>query len=685
MNSRKKYVNLQERGLKAHMANIFRDLFDIATGADVGKITDTLASLNDTKRIRSISSMSSRSIFYFPMFVSDDHSSEEIDMMQKYAEANYAVMLAECFAQVPAIKVRPNDMNQISKFLDQFHQNVGSSRSGSGEAARKFIAAVSSANTNVRNLRGLFENACNVIEEQFNTYKAVDQKEVKHLDESYTSLNEMFNLSPLDPLAEASYQKALKRKEELSTWGFIGESVPDDMFSYDMASEQEDIPETNPVTPVTAEDDSAAANAVNEATTKEAYSKLAAKLDSIPNNKIKSAKNRAALRKMETKLNSMKKKYTKYLVRYKKKYEGNDDSKKKLTIRFEGMAIDDPKSFMKVYGEFIKVVNKKLALVKKRQEEISKKTAKSVVETGTSPAWLDAPLESCSLTDLDEMSMNILDYVEYEVNQITEATDAEAFGYIDLIDEANSPSSASTSNTSRSRSMKYEPMVNTGKMFTDLDVKKANDALPTIIMVNIKMVVEGSDQITDYSFPVGVKVNVHQVPWKEMSSSLASSLVQGRKLLSFIKLTSGEEGSLADLLFGIGKLKKEVEGATSGKSYQIYRSAIQRRKRLSKMSIPFITKKYTMNASLMISQNVASQIKDIVGIDVNEPKALQKVMMEEYVFAVYLTDANGEVCRVFYDNDVGFNEVSYKMLQRQQRNNEMQMKDLLRILGSTQR
>ena len=436
---------------------------------------------------------------------------------------------------------------------------------------------------------------------------------------------------------------------------------------------------------ICAEDDSAAANAVNEATTKEAYSKLAAKLDSIPNNKIKSAKNRAALRKMETKLNSMKKKYTKYLVRYKKKYEGNDDSKKKLTIRFEGMTIDDPKSFMKVYGEFIKVVNKKLALVKKRQEEISKKTAKSVVETGTSPAWLDAPLESCSLTDLDEMSMNILDYVEYEVNQITEATDAEAFGYIDLIDEANSPSSASTSNTSRSRSMKYEPMVNTGKMFTDLDVKKANDALPTIIMVNIKMVVEGSDQITDYSFPVGVKVNVHQVPWKEMSSSLASSLVQGRKLLSFIKLTSGEEGSLADLLFGIGKLKKEVEGATSGKSYQIYRSAIQRRKRLSKMSIPFITKKYTMNASLMISQNVASQIKDIVGIDVNEPKALQKVMMEEYVFAVYLTDANGEVCRVFYDNDVGFNEVSYKMLQRQQRNNEMQMKDLLRILGSTQR
>lgn len=666
---------------------IFRDLFDIATSGDVGKVADTLATLNDGKRIRSISSMSSRSIFYFPMFVSEDHSAEEIEMMQKYAEMNYSVMVAECFAQVPTIKVRPNDMNQISAFLDRFHQNLGTT-TGSGEAARKFTSAVSFAGNNLNKMRqlGVFENAVDVISEQWEKYKDYDNKPVKRLDESYTSLNDVFNLNPLDPVSEANYKLGMKRKEELSNWGFLGESVPDDMFGFDMASEDEDLPDTDPVTHVTAEDNSAGSEIVepvDEATTKEAYSKLAAKLDQVPDNKIKSAKNRAALRKLESKLNSMKKKYTKYLIRYKKKYESNDNSKKKLTIRFEGMSIDDPKSFMKVYGEFIKVVNKKLALCAKRKEEINKTSAKAVAETGSFPAWLDAPLESCSLTDLDEMAMNLVDMVEYDVNTMCEATDDQIFSYTSIpIDEANNPTPAPTPRKTVGGA--YSP-IRGGKMFTEVDLKKANDALPTIIMVNVKMAVIGTDQITDYTFPVGIKVHIYKVPIDDMISTIGEAVTSKRKLLSFIKLTSGEESTIGDMIFGISKMKKEVAARTSKNSAQIYRSALQRRKKLSKMSIPFLTKEYTLNGSMLLSQNIAEQVKTLYGVDLLSSDSLRKLMMEEFLFAVYITNPMDQSCKIFYDNDLAYNEVTYNMLQRQAKQSEMQMKDLLRILGTTQR
>lgn len=815
---------------------MFKELFDIATGADLEKITDTLASLNDGKRIRSISSMSSRSIFYFQMFVSDDHTAEEVEMLQKYAESNYAVMLAECFAQVPAIKVRPNDMNQISKFLDQFHQNIGSTATGSGEAARRFISAVSFAQKNTKQIGGMFEHAVGVIAEQWEKVKDFDNKEVKRLDESYTPLNDMFNVGALDESEEYRLSLAKKHQEELATWGFIGESAPDDMFGFDMAYEEQDIPHAEPVTTqvlptevsVDSDDVSEAANPIaavkdkvqrtlylrkenkaskdmatplsefpkdiqirilsdarariankiesagmkglaiskngnglfsftkeaskediaticdvaseffataqpkgngsiiyavdttpsvarkygwqgntapakatilRESTTKEAYSVLAGKLDGIPDNKIKSAKNKSALRKMESKLNSMKKKYQKYLIRYKKKYEGEGD-KKKLSIRFEGMTIDDPKSFMKVYGEFIKVVNKKLKLVEKRKVELDKTSAKAVSESGSSPEWMYAPLEPCSLTELDEMCMDTLDYVEAAVNEMCDQPDSKVF----IIQEDNQGAVDKTSSAQRyvdaavgkavtrrlesmktPKNVKYSPMVNTGSLFTDSDIKKANDSLPTIIMVNVKMAVEGTDQVVDYTFPVGVKVHLHVVPWKELANDLASSVARGRKLLSFIKLTSGEESSMMDFLFGLSKMKKEINDRNSKNSYRLYRSAIQRRKRISKMSIPFITKNYTLNASIVLSNNVATEIKNLTGLDITNPKIVQKLMLEEFVFAMYMTDANSQSCKAFYDNDLGYNEIPYKMMERQKKSGDMEMRDLLRILGTTQR
>ena len=750
------------------MSNIFRALFNIATGADVEKLTDTLASLNDGKRIRSISSMASRSIFYFPMFVSDDHTVDEINMMQKAAESNYAIMVAECFSQVPAMEVRPNDMNQISNFLDRFHQNLGTDTIGSGEALRKFTSAVSYAQGNLTKLHGMFES---VIENQWNAYKDIDNAPAKHLPENYTTLYDKYTIPALDDISEAAYQNALNKRKEIETWGFIGESAPSDMFAYDMAEDEEPLPKTEPVTNVTAEDDSSDIEPVNEATTKEAYSILAQKLDSIPDNKIKSATNTAALNKMETKLNTMKKKYTKYLTRYKKKYEGEGDgSNKKLTIRFEKMTIDDPKSFMKVYGEFIKIVNKKLALCEKRKKELAKTRAKAVAETGSAPSWFNAPLESCSIDKLDEMSMNIIDQVESEVNEMCDAPDDKIFGYIvneapdrnnpyaglypdtapelgDYIDNIRNKNrrkdlaaraaeiveedrqraeraqreydlnkytdpddvsklkknmsraeaeamrrklnKVSNPGTVRNRPAntltngrigKYNPL--DGKLFTDADIKKANDSIPTIITVSVKMAVKGTDQVVDYVFPVGIKVHIHRVPVKEMISNIESSLMQGRKLLSFIKLTSGEEGTIMDMLFGISKLKKEAENRTRGTSAQVYRSALQRRKRLSKMSLPFITKNYTLNGSMLISQNIADRIKADIGIDITQPASLKKIMLEEYLFSIYISDSANESVKVFYDNDLSYNEISYKMLERQSKQSDQQMKELLRILGT---
>lgn len=820
---------------------LFRDIIGLATSNDAKSIINTFDEYTRQGPIRSISSMSSRSIFYFPMFVTDDHSVEEIEMFQKYAESNYAVMLAECFAQVPAIKVKAGDMDQISSFLSRFHQNIGATSGGSAAAARKFVSAVSGISkagsalftesvSAVPYSDEYLENARNFIVEQWEKYKEYDNAPTRHLDESnYVSVNDIYNESALDPANAAMVERATKHAHEMDLWGFIGESVPDDMFGYDMAFDNEDIPLAGPqskepelpaelsdldegfsikgaakaigksvktvadnissgslhakiakfpedtqirlmadarakisnivekskldgikisnagrklfiydpeiygedgskhkedlqalldsvkdiitdfewkpnshsimavgTTPDIARKYGWRGNSrksteavIDETTTKEAYSILSEKLDAIPNNKIRSAKNRQALNKLESKLNGMKKKYTKYLIRYKKRYEKEEESGKKFKIRFEGHDIDDPKQFMKVYGEFIKVVNKKLALIEARRKEISKSSAKAMSETGHLPEWLDAPLEACSITDLDEMCMNTADMVDEYINEMVSLPDSMTFIY--EAGEDKIPEDVQVTRrdrTSDNRPTRFSPIVNTGSMFTDSDIKKANDALPTIIMVNVKMEIEsgnGSGNVVDYSFPVGVKVHIHTVPWKELADDISNSLVKNRKLLAFAKFTSGEESSISDFLFGLNSLRKEAKDARSGNSYRVYRSALQRRKRLSKMTLPFIKRNYTLNGSLLISANCVAAIKDMTSLDITDPRTARKLLYEEFLFAIFVSNSADESCKIFYDNDLGFNEVNYKMLQRQQRNNDAQTKDMLRIIASMQR
>ena len=57
-------------------------------------------------------------------------------------------------------------------------------------------------------------------------------------------------------------------------------------------------------------------------------------------------------------------------------------------------------------------------------------------------------------------------------------------------------------------------------------------------------------------------------------------------------------------------------------------------------------------------------------------------MSEEYLFSIYISDSANESVKMFYDNDIAYNEVSYKMLERQAKQSDQQLKELLRILGT---
>ncbi|MDE6041156.1 MAG: hypothetical protein K2F99_06210, partial [Muribaculaceae bacterium] len=105
------------------IAEIFSTLASAATQNVDGKLM-RMINLNN-KKIRSISSFSSNSIFYFNCIAVDQVMPEEVMMVSRMLEKSYASFVVACISLMPFHRVRADDRAAIEDYLKQFHQNVG--------------------------------------------------------------------------------------------------------------------------------------------------------------------------------------------------------------------------------------------------------------------------------------------------------------------------------------------------------------------------------------------------------------------------------------------------------------------------------------------------------------------------------------------------------------------------------
>lgn len=764
---------------------MIREIFEVLDAIGNSKNKSNVK-LNKS-RIRSISSYSSNSIFYFPTMVSDQLLPEEVGMVTKMLERSYASFVVACISLMPFHRVSADDKAAIETYLQQFHQNLG-------------IATTNDSNWFVDNkIRPyLSENATddeaveaaqNYLYECWQKAKASGEDLVKIIAEE-VSLNDMFNEDAVDPKTRAIQSRYHARMNELNTWGFIGEAT-EEMFDYDddeydeeydldsdddfgelnytIGEEDDDeelegwddsyldeaalkakdrkelkdsefglpkqrkfplndekhvrqairmfrhcpeedrkelaknikkamkkfnmdvkISPKNPLiqympgknkklseavnidNPVITE----SADIINEGNVKEAIDSLKFSLESVSDNKILSCSSLTKLRTIESKLNKAKSKYVKYLNRYKKKYEENQKSgsKSKLQITFNKIKISNPKAFMKQYGEYIKIINKKLKLVEKRREQLRKSKGIS---------------ESADL--FGQIEMDNLDYVNRVIDEALTAPDSVTFQYIteaadDEEEEEDyelSPEDKwkldNTQSRNRREAIKYEM---DREVFTKMDMQKANDAIPFFAKATVGFVVEGnrSEEVVNRDVLIGIKAYVHLIPSRELVNNLYNSIINKRKFLKFVKFVSGEEKSLTDLLFGFKELRNDAVNSRS--SAGAWSSAFKRRRRISKMSVPYLMKEYTPNGTLVMTKNEVDYIKAEYGLDVMDPGHAKIIMDAEFLLGFVVVDQAEEMLHVTYDgHGYGFQTYTFAMLERERNASDRQMRELYRSLS----
>lgn len=187
--------------------------------------------------------------------------------------------------------------------------------------------------------------------------------------------------------------------------------------------------------------------------------------------------------------------------------------------------------------------------------------------------------------------------------------------------------------------------------FLDTDVKKANDALPTLMKVNFIVKNPGGEPIKVEGGVVGVKARIVPIDSNDITTHLLTKAKDSNVVLNFIRATTREISFAKDFLFGINQAKIDAMAVSKKSSSPLWK-ILERRAILSKK------RRYSnsVNSFMAISTLVVSQDEiDYIKANSNgmydfEDYKLASKLLDTYNFICFtVVDENLEIVKMLYD------------------------------------
>jgi hypothetical protein len=215
-------------------------------------------------------------------------------------------------------------------------------------------------------------------------------------------------------------------------------------------------------------------------------------------------------------------------------------------------------------------------------------------------------------------------------------------------------------------------------IYTDSDVKKANELMPTLMQVRMFRESNAGGETID--FIVGVKATIHPVTSEDMINHLVSVFQDRGTLFKLIRWTTGEISFFKDLVFNVDQIKDEIKGTRTGKS-SIWWTALKNIKAKRRMNKLTLREPILPNASLVISIEEVDYMKANYGIDILEDENARKLIKQLNILSFYVVDAGSEVVYTFIDGADHYEVTTFKALERENGNADRQFKEMLRAVN----
>ena len=203
------------------------------------------------------------------------------------------------------------------------------------------------------------------------------------------------------------------------------------------------------------------------------------------------------------------------------------------------------------------------------------------------------------------------------------------------------------------------------------DVKKANEIVPTMMVVNFVNMVDGVEKV-ESSMVIGVKAKIYPINSEDMMERLYSKNQDRNGFLKLIRATTREISFFKDFIFAIDKAKIDaLSSSRRGSSSKIWK-ILERRAVKSRLRRALMQPNDASAISVIcISQEEVEYLKKNFNVHVDNGRVIRPIMESYNLMGVVIVDELNEVCKLIFDtgNDE-YEKVSFRSMEKESSDND---------------
>lgn len=201
----------------------------------------------------------------------------------------------------------------------------------------------------------------------------------------------------------------------------------------------------------------------------------------------------------------------------------------------------------------------------------------------------------------------------------------------------------------------------------DMDVKKMNDAVPSMLVVRFYTKLDNGEVSTvPTEFIIGVKSKLIPVTTSEILRRIMNDNKDGKKFLKFMRVLTGEL-SASNVLFGFAQMKEDIKSTKRKGAYGEIWNLLANRAAASKEAVKHgVRNDFSAITTVLISQNDADELFREENFDIADPKNAYHFMQSYNLIAFAIADDATESLKIMMDDgDRSFEEYAYRMFERE--------------------
>ena len=199
----------------------------------------------------------------------------------------------------------------------------------------------------------------------------------------------------------------------------------------------------------------------------------------------------------------------------------------------------------------------------------------------------------------------------------------------------------------------------------DNDIKKANELMPTTMIVNFISRDEGVNDVIRMSGIIGIKAKLYPVDSMDICNRISSKVKDKNGLFNLVRASTREISFFKDLAFAIDKAKMDAMYMASDSNNAKMFKVLERRAAKNKFSRLIKKNDASPITSLVISQYEVDYLKQL-NIDMEKSFNARSILEGYNLMDIVVADESMEIAKFLFDDGDGVYEaITFDALEKQ--------------------